>query len=410
MFNFRILKRDPKSRARAGIFTTPHGVIHTPAFVPVGTLAAVKTLTPEELKTLGADVVLANTYHLYLRPGDERMRRLGGLHKFMNWRGPLVTDSGGFQAFSLGLGIEHGVGKIANIFPDEGARVLSSRGPDPRPTTTKRQNSSPDNKSFTTIDEDGVNFVSHIDGSRHRLTPEISLRIQQNLGADIMFAFDECTSPLSSYEYTKTAMERTHRWAIRSLKAKNKVSPATKMPQALFGIVQGGEYKDLREESVKFIGDLPFEGFGIGGSLGKSKKDMWNILDWTIPHLPDNKPRHLLGIGDPVDFMPAIKRGVDLFDCVAPTRLARNGSIYTKKGNINLRNAKFATDKKPLEPFDYAQGKPGCACYTCTNYSRAYVAHLLKVGEILGHRLATIHNLHFVINLVSVIRRDILEA
>ena len=392
-FTFKIIKRSKKSCARTGILYTPHGAIHTPAFVPVGTQATVKSLSPEEIKNLSADMVLANTYHLYLRPGEKVIKKLGGLHKFMNWHGPIVTDSGGFQAFSLGLGIEHGVGKIASMFPDERKKHHV------RKDDRKAQ-------SFVKVDENGVAFTSHLDGSRHYFTPEKSIQIQQDLGADIMFAFDECTSPLSSYEYTKQAMERTHRWAKRCLEARKSLSPATKLPQAclpdrqaLFGIVQGGAYKDLRLESAKFIGGLPFEGFGIGGSLGKSKKDMYKILDWSIPLLPDEKPRHLLGIGDPVDFKTAIEKGVDLFDCVAPTRLARNGAVYTKKGTLKLTNAAYKEDKNPIEKT--------CVCYTCTNFSRAYISHLLRTNEIFGHRLASIHNLHFVIDHVRRIREEI---
>lgn len=390
MFRFRIIKRDPHSRARAGILETPHGIIHTPAFVPVATQASVKALSPEELRDLGAEVALANTYHLYLRPGEKNVRRHGGVSAFMNWRGPTVTDSGGFQAFSLGKGIEHGVGKIASIFP--GNETLGRSG---RPNTRTSR------PSFVKITEDGVRFRSHIDGSTHHFTPEKSIQIQQDLGADIMFAFDECTSPLSDYAYTKRAMERTHRWAERSLAAKRAVSPATKQSQALFGIVQGGAYKDLRLESAKFIGAMPFEGFGIGGSLGNSKKDMWKVLDWTIPILPENKPRHLLGIGDPVDFLPAIKRGVDLFDCVAPTRSARNGTIYTPTGRMRILRADYLKDKKSLVR--------GCACYTCANFSRAYLCHLFRANELLAYRLASIHNLHFVIQHVRRIRKMLIK-
>lgn len=377
-FSFKIIKKDKHSLARLGEISTPHGKIKTPAFIPVGTQATVKGLTPEELKELGAEIILANTYHLFLRPGDKVIKKLGGLHKFMNWEGPVMTDSGGFQVFSLGFGLEHGVGKIANIFPEETSLGLRK---------------SKDKKSLAAIDNNGVSFKSHLDGSRQRLTPEKSIKIQENLGADIILAFDECTSPLATKNYTRIALRRTHNWAIRCLKVKKR------RDQALFGIVQGGEYKDLREESAKFISSLPFDGFAIGGSLGKSKKDMHRVLEWTIPFLDESRPRHLLGIGEPEDLFEGIERGIDLFDCVIPTRLARNNTLLTKKGRINIINQKFITDKKPIEG--------DCQCYTCQNFTRAYLNHLFKANEILAARLATIHNLYFVLNLVKGIRESI---
>jgi queuine tRNA-ribosyltransferase len=376
-FSFKIIKKDRKSAARLGEIDTPHGKIHTPAFVAVGTQATVKSLTPEELKQIGAEVVLANTYHLFLRPGDETIKKLGGLHRFMHWDGPMVTDSGGFQVFSLGLALVHGVGKIANIFPDE----------------TKFKAPVKNKEKFSRIDNDGVTFKSYIDGKTHRLTPEKSTQIQENLGADIIFAFDECTSPLSSKDYTRLAMKRTHNWAKRCLKAKKRKD------QALFGIVQGGEYRDLREESAKFINSLPFDGFGIGGSLGKSKKDMHDILEWTVPVLNEKKPRHLLGIGEIEDLFNGVERGIDLFDCVIPTRMARNGTLLTKTGRMNILKSKFKNDKKSIEE--------NCGCYTCRNFSRAYLNHLFKAEEILGHRLATIHNLYFITDLMKRIRESI---
>lgn len=376
-FSFQIIKKDRKSSARLGEINTPHGRIHTPAFVSVGTQATVKSLSPDELKDLGAEIILANTYHLLLRPGDKIIKYLGGLHKFMNWNGPIMTDSGGFQVFSLGLALIHGVGKIANIFPEEANF---------KPPTKNKD-------KFTKIDNDGVTFKSHLDGKTHRLTPEKSIQIQENLGADIIFAFDECTSPLSSKNYTGLAMKRTHNWAKRCLKAKKRKD------QALFGIVQGGEYRDLREESAKFINSLPFFGFGIGGSLGKSKKDMHQILEWTVPLLDEKKPRHLLGIGEPEDLFNGIERGIDLFDCVIPTRMARNRTVLTKKGRFSLVKSEFIKDKNPIEK--------GCRCYTCRNFSRAYLNHLFKAGEILAHRLATIHNLYFIMNLMKEIRESI---
>lgn len=378
-FSFKIIKKDKKSSARLGEITTPHGKIKTPAFVSVGTQATVKSVTPEELKNLGAEIILTNTYHLFLRPGDKIIKKLGGLHKFMNWNGPIMTDSGGFQVFSLGFGLEHGVGKIANIFPNEKNSGLAK----------SREKKS----SLVKIDNDGVSFRSHLDGSLKRLTPESSIKIQENLGADIILAFDECTSPLATKQYTKIALRRTHNWAIRCLKVKKRKD------QALFGIIQGGEYKDLREESAKFISSLPFNGFAIGGSLGKSKHDMHKVLEWTVPILDEKKPRHLLGIGEPEDLFNGIERGIDLFDCVIPTRLARNNVLLTKTGRINIVNSRFISDKNPIEK--------DCNCYTCKNFSRAYLNHLFKAKEILAHRLATIHNLYFVLNLVKQIRKSI---
>jgi queuine tRNA-ribosyltransferase/7-cyano-7-deazaguanine tRNA-ribosyltransferase len=376
-FSFKIIKKDKNSSARLGEIKTPHGKISTPAFVAVGTQATVKSLSPEELKIIGAEVILANTYHLLLRPGDKIIKKLGGLHKFMHWNGPIITDSGGFQVFSLGLGLVHGVGKIANIFPEEAKFRL--------PIKNKL--------NFVKIDNNGVVFKSHLDGKTHHLTPEKSIEIQENLGADIIFAFDECTSPLSSKEYTQLAMKRTHNWAKQCLRAKKRKD------QALFGIVQGGEYRDLREESAKFINSLPFAGFGIGGSLGKSKKDMHNILEWVVPLLDEKKPRHLLGIGEIEDLFNGVERGVDLFDCVAPTRMARNGTLLTKKGRMNILKSGFKNDKKPIEE--------NCECYTCKNFSRAYLNHLFRAEEILAHRLATIHNLYFITNLMKEIRMAI---
>ena len=385
--NFKILKKAKNNRARLGVIETKHGVIHTPAFIPVGTQATVKGLTVEQLKEIGAESVLCNTYHLYLRPGDEIVKKLGGLHKFMNWNRPIWTDSGGFQAFSLGAAMEHGVSKIANIFPEEGEKEHAPRLPKA--------------DKFARITEEGVEFRSHLDGSMHFFTPEKSMKIQKNLGADLIFAFDECTSPLHDYAYTKKAMERTHRWAKRSLKSYDKKN------QALFGIVQGGAYKDLRVGSAKFIGSLNFNGFGIGGSLGKSKDDMFKVLDWSVPLLPENKPKHLLGIGSPEDIWEAVKRGIDTFDCVAPTRLGRNGSALLTtsgsaslpKGNLNIKSGRYLKDKNPIDK--------KCGCYTCQNYTRAYISHLFKAKEMLGPILTTIHNLYFMENLFKEIRSKI---
>ena len=395
--SFQILQKSKKNKARVGIISTPHGDIHTPAFIPVGTQATVKGMTVDQLKNIGIEALLCNTYHLYLRPGDKIVKKAGGLHKFMNWDRPLFTDSGGFQAFSLGYAIEHGVGKIANIFPTERSEGILAEA-----------HRAKAGKSLVKITEDGVEFRSHIDGSKHLLTPEKSIKIQKNLGADIIFAFDECTSPLSSYEYTKKAMERTHRWAERSMSIFRHFE-ILKSPkeQQLFGIVQGGEYKDLRIISSKFIGSMDFAGFGIGGSFGASygdsKKNMHQVLDWTAPLLPEEKPKHLLGIGGVDDIYEAVKRGIDTFDCVAPTRLGRNGSaLLTTSGstkNLNLKTSKLLKDKNPIDK--------KCQCYTCQNHSRAYLSHLFRANEMLGPILTTIHNLYFMERLMEEVREKI---
>jgi len=372
---FKILKKSKRSRARLGLIKTPHGQIRTPAFLPVATQATIKSLSPADLKEIGLAALLCNTYHLYLRPGHKVVQRLGGLHQFMNWPGPIVTDSGGFQVFSLGFGLEQGVGKIAGIFPGRAER--------PRIAKPK----------LVKIDEQGAEFRSHLDGSKHRLTPKKSIQIQEALGADIILTFDECTSPLATKEYTQRAMERTHRWAEICLEAKRKKD------QALFGIIQGGQWKDLRIKSARFISQLPFDGLAVGGSLGKTKRDMEKILDWVIPELPPAKPRHLLGIGQPADLEKAVAQGIDLFDCVYPTRLARHGIFLTERGQLNIFNSAFRQDKKPI--------MSNCSCSTCRNFSRAYLHHLFKAKEMLGPRLATFHNLWLMARLMERIREEI---
>jgi queuine tRNA-ribosyltransferase/7-cyano-7-deazaguanine tRNA-ribosyltransferase len=318
----------------------------------------------------------------------------------MNWNGPIITDSGGFQVFSLGAGLEEGVGKIASIFPEEKLNKISNvKFPAYAKASAGKQIQNSTNKNRIKITEDGVEFRSHIDGQKILLTPEKSIQIQKDLGADFILAFDECTSPLASYEYTKNSMERTHLWATKSLRAFNSKLSTLNHKQQMYGIVQGGMFKDLREVSAKFIGNLDFFGMAIGGSLGKSKKDMHNILDWTIPLLPEKKPRHLLGIGGIEDILEGVKRGVDTFDCVEPTRIARNGNLLTKKGRLNILNARYRADKNPVEK--------DCQCYTCQNHSRAYLRHLFWAKEMLGPRLATIHNLHFMMELMKKIRESI---
>ena len=346
MFEFEVTAQDPASGARTGRFHTPHGIIHTPVFAPVGTQATVKALRPDDLTELGADLILANTYHLYLRPGDELVRDLGGLHRFMAWDGPILTDSGGFQVFSL--------------------------------SKTRK------------IDDDGVTFTSHHDGSKHRFTPERSIAIQENLGADIIMAFDECPPP-TDYEYVKRSLVRTHAWADRCLAAKNRPD------QALFGIVQGGIFEDLRLESASFLLDRPFPGYAVGGlAVGESKWEMHQVLDWLQPVLPADKPRYLMGVGTPEDLVNGVMRGIDIFDCVLPTRLARHNSAFTLGGRLNLRNAQFKRDETSLVA--------DCDCYTCRKFSRAYLHHLVRANEILGHMLLSWHNVHFLINLMGEMR------
>ncbi len=367
----------PRSRARAGVLRTPHGEVETPFFCVVGTAGAVKGVTPDELREMGAKVLLANTYHLHLRPGQETVRNLGGLHRFMAWDGPIVTDSGGFQVFSLGFGLEHGVGKQVGMFPDE-----SPAQPDEQRRRGRGQPA-----RLMHVDDDGVTFASHVDGSRHRLTPELSIEIQEALGSDIALAFDEPTSPFHDEKYTARAMERTHAWARRCLEARSQSD------QALYGIVQGGAYPELRAASARFIAGQPFDGVAIGGSLGKSKRDMYEVLERTVPLLPERWPRHMLGIGEPEDVLACIERGVDQLDCVTPTRLARHGVAYTVRGKLDLTGHELRDETAPI-----AQA---CGCYTCeTRFSRGYLRHLFAAGELLAYTLVSIHNLHFLLKLV----------
>ncbi len=394
-FGFVVERTD--GAARLGTLTTPHGRVSTPAFVAVGTQATVKSVPPEAVMSTGAQLLFANTYHLHLRPGAQVVAAHGGLHRFMNWHRPLLTDSGGFQVFSLGASIEHGVGKVANIFPGE---ALAKPGPS--------------GAGMVKVREDGVLFRSHIDGSTHLFTPERSIELQRQLGADIVLAFDECTSPLHDESYTESSMERTHRWAQRSLDTFRGSEALHGYRQALYGIVQGGAFRRLREASARFVGGLPFEGLAVGGNLGSSHDEMSAVLEWTEPLLPPEKPRHLLGIGDVEGVFIAVERGMDTFDCVMPTRSARAGALLTltpdpedthgKTGvnarhRLNLRNARFATDTWPVEA--------GCDCYTCAHYTRAYLRHLFKADEQLGQQLATIHNLRFMSRLLERIREAI---
>lgn len=350
---YELIKTCKQSGARLGRLHTPHGIIETPIFMPVGTQATVKSMTPEELKEIGSQIILSNTYHLYMRPGHELIKRAGGLHKFMNWDKPILTDSGGFQVFSLG--------------------------------------------PLRKIKEEGVEFRSHLDGSKHFLTPEKAMEIQNALGSDIMMAFDECAPYPSDREYVKNSLERTTRWLKRCKDAHNNTDK-----QALFGIIQGGMYKDLREQSAKEITSIDLPGYAIGGlSVGEPKPLMYDVLEHTTPLMPQDKPRYLMGVGSPDDLVEGVIRGVDMFDCVLPTRIARNGTAMTSQGKVVVRNATYAEDFTPLDP--------ECDCYACKNYSRAYIRHLIKANEILGARLITTHNLHFLLNLMKQIRQAIME-
>lgn len=351
---FQINKKD--GNARTGTMNLRHGKVETPVFMPVGTQGTVKTMSPEELKSIGSEIILGNTYHLYLRPGDKLISKMGGLHKFMHWDRPILTDSGGFQVFSLGLANKN-------------------------------------KKSLVKLKDHGVEFQSHLDGSRHLFTPAKVLDIQNNLGSDIAMVLDECAPGKSTKDYAREAMDRTHRWA----KEAKEYADKKRLRSAVFGIVQGVTYKDLRAESAKYINSLDFDGNAIGGlAVGESKASTYRTLDYVMPHLNENKPRYLMGVGEPEDILEAVERGVDMFDCVAPTRIARNGTVITFSGKINLLNARYKTDSKPIEK--------DCDCYTCQNFSRAYIRHLLTAGEVLGIRLTTIHNLRFMIRFMDQIR------
>ncbi|WP_416390194.1 tRNA guanosine(34) transglycosylase Tgt [Terrisporobacter petrolearius] len=350
---YELIKTCKQSGARLGRLHTPHGVIETPIFMPVGTQATVKAMTPEELKEIGSQIILSNTYHLYMRPGHDLVKEAGGLHKFMNWDKPILTDSGGFQVFSLG--------------------------------------------PLRKITEEGVHFRSHIDGSKHFISPEKAMEIQNALGSDIMMAFDECAPYPADREYVKNSLERTTRWLRRCKEAHKNTEN-----QALFGIIQGGMYKDLREQSAKEILELDLPGYAVGGlSVGEPKPLMYEVLDYTVPLMPKDKPRYLMGVGSPDDLLEGVIRGIDMFDCVLPTRIARNGTAMTSQGKVVVRNAKYARDFTPLDP--------ECDCYCCKNYTKAYIRHLVKANEILAARLISTHNLRFLLKLMEDIRQAIME-
>lgn len=353
-FNFELLKKDSSSNARLGRFYTAHGVVNTPVFMPVGTVGTVKAMTPHEVKDLGAEIILGNTYHLMLRPGHELIRELGGLHKFMGWDGPILTDSGGFQVFSLG--------------------------------------------DLRKITEEGVFFQSHIDGAKHTLTPESAVEIQEALGSDIMMILDECTPHPATHDYAKSSLERTLRWGKRCKDRKALFDNN----QALFGIVQGSMFKELREISAKETVEIGFDGYALGGlSVGESKEEMHAMTEVSVPHLPEDRPRYLMGVGLPEDLLEGVRRGIDMFDCVIPTRNARNGMLFTSFGSIQIKHSKYIRDASPIDP--------ECGCYTCEHFSRAYLRHLYMAKEILSSRLNTIHNLYYYLNFMKGVRAAIAE-
>lgn len=396
--HFTVEKIDKDSKARAGKLVTPHGVVHTPMFVPVGTQATVKTLTPHDLRDMGAEIVLANTYHLHLRPGEDVVKKMDGLAKFMSWHGPTMTDSGGFQVFSLGSAQKAGNKKLHkftnSVFVAEEDSSFMQK-------VTNNQHFTQRIKPAK-LDEKGVTFYSHLNGDKERLDPKLSIQMQEKIGADLIVAFDDHESPLWDYRETAISLERTNRWGLESLKAH------TRKDQLMYGVVHGGMFEDLRVASAKFTNEH-FAAIAIGGSYS-SKETLYKVIDWCVPYFAEEKPRHLLGIAEIRDLFEAVERGMDLFDCVAATRRARHGNLYmspkaggNKKNNFttSIVNAKYATDKKPIDPT--------CTCYTCTHYSRAYISHLYKADELLGKRLGTYHNVAFVIGLAKQIREAILE-
>jgi queuine tRNA-ribosyltransferase len=382
-FSFEIKKRLPENLGRVGVIKTPHGEIQTPAFIPVGTKATVKSVLPEAMKELGSQALLANAYHLYLQPGPDLVDEAGGLGRFMNWSGPTFTDSGGFQVLSLGVGFK----KVLAMDPDsvQADDVMAS-----------------EKERLALVDEDGVNFKSHIDGNVHRFTPEVSMQVQHQIGADLIFAFDECTTLKNTREYQEQSLVRTLRWAERCVIEHQRLTEVRvdKPYQALLGVIQGAQYQDLRRRAAKDIAGLDFDGFGIGGAIDKNI--LGQIVRWVNEELPENKPRHLLGIGEPDDLFEGVENGADTFDCVAPSRNARNAAAYSKFGRYNISNSKYQRDFSAIDE--------DCSCYTCTNYSRAYLQHLFRAKEMLFSTLLTIHNLHFTVSLVDKMRMCILEG
>lgn len=378
---FTIHHRLDGALARTGTITTPHGTIETPAFIPVGTRAAMRGITTEQLAGTGAQAALVNAYHLYLRPGHELIDRAGGIHTFMNWQGPTFSDSGGFQVMSLGVGFK----KVVDMTGDRAENV------------TKKKD------KLAWIDDDGVRFKSHLDGSMHTFTPELSMQIQHGIGADITFAFDELTTLHHDYYYQIESLDkRTHPWAVRSLAEHKRLNAERthRPPQALFGVVQGADHEDLRRKSAKFLGEMDFDGYGLGGAL--RKENIGEIVRWMNEELPDEKPRHMLGISEPDDIFACIENGADTFDCVSPARVARNGALYTRYGRVNVTRSQYKDD---FTPFD-----ADCDCYTCQHYTSAYLHHLFNADELLSKTLATIHNERFIVRLVDDIRASIVDG
>ena len=375
--SFKITKKDKKTKARAGVISTPHGEIETPIFIPVGTNGTVKSVSPRDLKEMGAQIILSNTYHLHLRPGEDLVKKFGGLSKFMSWNGPTMTDSGGFQVFSLGIGLEHGVGKL-----------LREEESEAKPRLNK-------------ITKEGVTFQSHLDGSKQYLSPEVSIEIQEKLGADLIVAFDDLESPKYNHEETETSLNLTEDWLVRSIKA------VQRKDQLLYGVTHGGSFKDLRVKSAKFV-DKHFDAIALGGAH-KNKEDMQKIVEWTISNVSEVKPRHMLGIGEIDDIFELIERGIDTFDCVIPTRIGRTGYFFVspKFGNTknrfrrDINKPQFTEDPRPLDE--------NCTCYTCQNFSRAYLHHIFRNHELLSYSLISTHNVHFLIKLTKQIRIAILE-
>lgn len=388
-FGFELTKElEPQDKSlktvgRAGVINTPHGAIQTPAFIPVGTKATVKSVLPESMGELGAQALLANAYHLYLQPGSDIVDAAGGVAKFMNWNGPTFTDSGGFQVMSLGVGFK---------------KVLAMES-----VTVQSDDVIADSKErLAHVDDDGVTFKSHLDGTTHRFTPEFSMKVQHELGADIMFAFDELTTLMNTRPYQEMSLERTRLWALRCIAAHEQLTQerSHRPYQALFGVIQGAQYEDLRRKAASDLGAMNFDGYGIGGALDKDQ--LGTIVRWVSEELPRNRPRHLLGIGEPEDIFVGVESGADTFDCVSASRVARNAAVYFPTGRVNISNAKFRRSFEPLVP--------GCPCYTCTHYTQAYLHHLVHAKELLAATLLTIHNEYFIVNLVAQIRQSILDG
>ena len=387
-FGFEITGRDEKSLARVGTISTPHGQIQTPAFIPVGTKATVKSVLPESMRDLGAQALLANAYHLYLQPGPDILDEAGGLAKFMNWDGPTITDSGGFQVLSLGVGFKKVLAMDAKTFRSD--EVIAGN-----------------KERLAHVDDEGVTFKSHLDGSMHRFTPEISMQVQHQIGADIMFAFDECTTLHNTRRYQEVAMQRTYNWGLRCLDEHKRLTDerSDKPYQALFGVIQGAQYEDLRKKAATDFGamessGISYDGFGIGGALDKDS--LGTIVKWVNEILPENKPKHLLGIGAPEDLFVGVENGIDTFDCVLASRIARTSAVYTMEGRFNLSNAAYKRDFNPIDD--------ECDCYTCTHYTRAYLHHVFRGKEIIAATLATIHNERYIVRLVDQMRQSLLDG